>query len=555
MEGEQPFAAAPDREGGAASSDKTLVIGIGAEVRGFSTLNNLQNKYVEDLLQGNLFLQDESGRWFPAIAAETPTFENGAWKLNEEGTSEVTYKIRRGVKWHDGVEFTVHDIVFFWKVALDREIPWESRSQPGRITRMEPTDDYTVKMTFDRWEPEADTADLRWFWPIPRHLLEDVYHTDKQRFINHPFWTTDFVGLGPYKLVRFVPGSHLELTANDGYILGKPKIRNIVVKFYPDSNSLVADLMAGNVHMTLHGTPREGGLSMANGILLGTRWSQAGEGKVIFNPYRIALIAFQLNPEFQRPAALGDGRVRQALLHAIDRQALIDKLFGGFTDIAHGWLPPSDPDYSIIAQAIIRHEYDPARAQQLLAAAGWQKGSDGTLLGPGGQRFAMEYRAISRDQQDTATIVADYWKRLGLSVQLMFVPEARIVDHEWMAKFSGVRAHEMVSAPVGGGTHRYSCTRVPAVENNWLYHTTNPGGYCSEEMQRYWKAVEEAFPFSARMEPFKEMMRIALKDLPYLPIYFESEPVAVRANVKGVERVPPKNRGRIGMHAYIWDIQ
>ena len=74
-------------------------------------------------------------------------------------------------------------------------------------------------------------------------------------------------------------------------------------------------------------------------------------------------------------------------------------------------------------------------------------------------------------------------------------------------------------------------------------------------MEPVFNAFERAFPFNARMEPFREMMRIALKDLPYLPLYFESEAVAVRSNVAGINRVPPKNRGRIGMHSHEWTIQ
>jgi peptide/nickel transport system substrate-binding protein len=537
------------------ASDQTLVIGIAGEVRGFSTLNGLQNKYVEDFVVGNLFLQDEQGHWLPALAAESPSREKGTWTLNPDGTSESILRIRRGVKWHDGVEFTVHDLIFARTVALDREIPYEGRSQPGRILRMEPLDDYTVKVTYRVWEPEADSVDAQNQWPMPRHILEEVYNTDKQRFINHPYWNVGFVGLGPYKIVNFVLGSHMDLTANDEYVLGKPKIKNITIRFFQDPNVLVAALLSGDVHMTLHGASSDGGLSMDDGIVLGNRWKATSEGKAIFHQRRIALLAVQMNPEFQRPLALRDLRVRQALLHAIDRQALVDQILSGFSEVAHAWLPADAPDYPSFVDAITRYDYDPARAQALLRDAGWQRGSDSALRDNSGQRFELEYRAAGRDEQKTATVVADHWKRLGPDVQLLFIPGARQDDNEWMAKFPGIRAHVMVAEPVGGAIHRYSCTRVPAPGNNWLYQSTNPGGYCDPEMERHWAAVEEAFPFNARMEPFKEMMRIALRDLPYLPLFFQSEVVAVRSNVVGVNRVPPGVRGRIGMHAYTWTLR
>jgi peptide/nickel transport system substrate-binding protein len=531
--------------------DKTLVIGIAAEVRGFSPLNNLQNKYVEDLVLGNLFIQNEQGRWSPAIAAEHPSLENGTWKIFGDGTQETLYRIRPGVKWHDGVEFTVHDLVFFWTIGRDPDIPW-THDRVHTIKQMEPLDDYTLRATWSIWEAEADAIDLRLMWPLPRHILEGAYTTDKHRFINHPYWTTDFVGLGPYKLARFVPGSHLELVANDDYVLGRPKIKNVVVRFYQDANVLIAALLSGDAHMTLHGATSEGGLSMADGIVLGTRWSGTREGKVLFNPYRIATIAIQSNPDLSRPASLGDVRVRQALFHTIDRQTLVEERFHGFTSVAEAWVPQDDPDYAMMAEGLPRYPFDPAAAQRLLAEAGWTQGADGMLASASGGKLELEIRADGTDAERTATAIGDYWKRAGIDTSLVFIPRARTSDHEWMARFPGVRTHFMVAAPVGGAASRFQCQRVPTERNNWINHTSNPAGYCSAEMQRWTDALESAYPFPARMEPFREMMRIALRDLPYLPLYFESEAVAVRANVGGINRVPPKNRGRIGMHAHLW---
>jgi peptide/nickel transport system substrate-binding protein len=553
--GSAGFTDAQQAASGAASLDKTLVIGIAAEVRAFSTLNGEQNKYVEDLIVGNLFLQDEGGRWFPAIAAETPSIRNGTWMLHPDGSSDIIYKIKPGVKWHDGVEFTVHDFVFSWRIGRDTDLPFEGRDKWLSISAMEPLDDYTLKVTWAGPEAEADTVDHRILWPKPRHILEPVYSRDKQEILAHPYWSTEFVGLGPYKVSRFVHGSHLELTANENYALGSPKIKNVVVRFYNDSNVLISALLAGDVHITLHGARNEGALAMSEGIFLTNQWRASQEGKVLFNPTNIELLSIQWQPEYQKPAALADIRVRQALLHAMNRQALVDQLFSGFTDVAHGWLPPDDPDFKSFEDAITRYEFDPARAQALLAEAGWTRGADGVLVNARGERFELEYRAQGREQESIATAVADFWKQVGIDTQLLFIPSARARDHEWMAKFSGIRNHRMVSLPVGGAIHRYSCLRVPTAANSWLFQTTNPGGYCSEEMQTYWRQVDSGFPFDARMAPFKEMMRVALKDLPNLPLYFEAEPVAVRSNVTGVNRVPPKNRGRIAMHAYTWTLQ
>jgi ABC-type transport system substrate-binding protein len=167
----------------------------------------------------------------------------------------------------------------------------------------------------------------------------------------------------------------------------------------------------------------------------------------------------------------------------------------------------------------------------------------------------IEYRATGTDAQTIATVVADFWKRIGVDTRLNFVSRARSEDNEWMAKYPGVRNHDMVAAPVGGARGRFDCASVPSERNAWVRQSTNPSMYCAEEMERWATAMDNAFPFSARMEPFREMQRIALRDLPYLPLYFEAEVVPVRANVGGVNRIPPKNRGRLGMLAHTWTIQ
>ena len=104
-------------------------------------------------------------------------------------------------------------------------------------------------------------------------------------------------------------------------------------------------------------------------------------------------------------------------------------------------------------------------------------------------------------------------------------------------------------------TSRYSCERAPWRTNNWAYHASNPAGYCTEEVERLDKAMETAFPFDAKIVPFREMMLVALRDLPYLPLYYDAEVAAVRSNVTGINRVPPKNRGRLAMSSYTWTIQ
>src|SRR5262249_41343487 len=110
--------------------------------------------------------------------------------------------------------------------------------------------------------------------PIPRHLLERPYTDDKAAFTDHPYWSDEFVGTGPYRIRTWERGSHLVLAANDSYLLGRPKIDEIVVKFIPDPSTLAANLLAGEIDMTM-----EGRLSIEWAMTLRDQWK---DGNVDF---------------------------------------------------------------------------------------------------------------------------------------------------------------------------------------------------------------------------------------------------------------------------------
>src|SRR5207302_4584851 len=87
--------------------------------------------------------------------------------------------------------------------------------------------------------------------PLPRHLLERAYDEDRASFLTLPYWGPDLVATGPYKVREMLADQHLLLAANDQFVLGRPKIDEIEVKFIPDSNTLIANILAGEIDVTL----------------------------------------------------------------------------------------------------------------------------------------------------------------------------------------------------------------------------------------------------------------------------------------------------------------
>src|SRR4051794_10399708 len=111
---------------------------------------------------------------------------------------------------------------------------------------------------------------------MPKHLLDAAYNDNKADFFNVPYWSTDFVGAGPYKIRDWVPDSRLVVTAFDGYALGRPKVDEVEVRFIPDPNTLMANLLAG-VELTL-----SRGISIDQAVRLVDQWQ---EGEMHVGPY------------------------------------------------------------------------------------------------------------------------------------------------------------------------------------------------------------------------------------------------------------------------------
>src|SRR6185295_3378032 len=108
--------------------------------------------------------------------------------------------------------------------------------------------------------------------PLPKHLLDQPFQDEKAKFTDLPFWTTDFVGTGPFKVKEYVRDSYVLLEAFDSYILGRPKIDLLEVRFIPDGNTLSANVLAGAVELTIGR-----GLSLEQGLTLRDAWH---EGKM-----------------------------------------------------------------------------------------------------------------------------------------------------------------------------------------------------------------------------------------------------------------------------------
>src|SRR5207249_4471790 len=163
------------------------------------------------------------------------------------------------------------------------------------------------------------------------------------------------------KVRQFARSSHMILEANEAYPLGRPRLDEILVRFIPEQNTMIANVLAGEVDMTL-----SRGLSVEQAIVVRDQWK---DGKIAIKMESWTVILPQyVNPD---PAVVADVRFRRALLHAMNRQEIVETIQMGMVPVAHNPFQPTDVIYRDVESSIVRYEYDPRMAAQLIGGLGY----------------------------------------------------------------------------------------------------------------------------------------------------------------------------------------
>lgn len=349
-----------------------------------------------------------------SLADAVPTVENGQWKVLPDGHMEMTWKIRDGARWHDGTPLTTADLLFTSKVGQDREVSFVGSTLAySYLDSIEALDSRTVFLRWKQPYVDADRGIISITTPLPKHILEEPYHTNKAGLANLPYWTTEFIGTGPYRLREWVGSSHALLEANSDYPLGRPKIDEIFVRFIPDPNTMAANILAGAVDIPVGNRT----LSYEQTVEVLSRWPDGTMDPLIGESWFVAKPQF-LNPN---PLIVADLQFRRGLIHAVDRQQLADSFQGGLGPVAYSIMQPR-PQYEHIAARQPRYEFDLRKAAQLLESLGLTRGPDG-MLRDAQSKPVGEVKVMTTGQNDlgvkSAYAVVDYWRQAGVDATVV----------------------------------------------------------------------------------------------------------------------------------------
>ncbi|HZT06358.1 MAG TPA: ABC transporter substrate-binding protein [Chloroflexota bacterium] len=444
---------------------------------------------VQRLVQSGLAVPDDTGTLQPLMAEAVPSTANGFWRVLPDGRMETTWRIRDGAHWHDGAPFTADDLVFTATVGQDRELPQFADRAFSFLEGLDVVDDRTVTARWSRPYIEADAmfTELHAL-PLPRHLLEQAYTDNKAGFVELPYWTRDFVGTGPYRVREWEGGSHLIVSADERYPLGRPKIDEIEVKFIPDPNTMLANLMAGAVDLT-----------MGRGLALEQAQTVQAQRSNIRMDVAVdgCLCAFPqyLNPN---PPVIADVAFRRALLYALDRKELANSLEQGLVPPAEIFIGPNQPEFRNIQSAIVHYDHDPRRAAQLIESLGFVRGGDGFFHDPTGQRLSVEMRTTPGVEtgKNLVFAVADAWQEAGIGAEPMVIPPQLATDREWRANFPG---YDMVNQPSNLTLLQRFLGRESSLPEN-QYRGNNRMRYASPELDAIIERYFVTVPWDERMD-------------------------------------------------------
>jgi len=497
--------------------------------------------HLEDMLNTGVVVATERGKLQPRLVEAVPTVENGLWKVFPDGRMETTLVIKQGAQWHDGTPLTPRDLAFTARITADSELPFTRTPGYDLIEQVEAVDARTARVS---WKQPFIDADAIFEGRVlsPRHILEEPYLQDKPGFTSLPYWTTEYVGVGPFKLREFVRGSHLVLDAFDGYVLGRPKIDEIEVLFRPDANTLAANILAGAVDLTIGQN-----LTLESALDVGAQWRNG----TLDTPRGAAGNPIHIFPQLLNPtpAIIGNVDFRRAAVHALDRGEMIDSLMAGRAIIAHGVLWDGyDREYADIESGIVRYELDLQRASRLMEGLGYRKGPDGMYRDGADERLSVELRTLTSFDTGVKVIfpIADYWQRAGIGVETLVVPQQRTSDQEYRATRPGF---EVVRSPRNLARHHSLATPLPETS----FRGENRSRYMNVEFDALIDRYFLTIPWQERMSVLRQVVHHMTDQVTVVGLFFDV-PVALVSN----RLVNVHGGGREGTEVYNvheWDVK
>jgi peptide/nickel transport system substrate-binding protein len=291
----------------------------------------------------------------------------------------------------------------------------------------------------------------------------------------------------------------------------KPALKRITVKAIENTAALEANLLSGGIDMIAG----EVGLSLDQGIAFEKR--HGGEYDVVFKP---GLVYEHVDLNLDNPI-LADVRVRRALLHGLDRQAISQQLFDGKQQVADSFVNPLDWMYA--KDGVDRYPHDPAKAKALLEEAGWKARGAGIRTNDKGEKLGLELMttAGNRSRELVQQVMQSQWRQIGVEARIKNEPPRVMFGESVTKRNFQLAMYAWISAPESVPRSTLRSDEIPSAANG--YSGQNYAGYRSPEMDSLIDAIEIELDRGKRKALWQQAQALYAADLPVLPLYFRAD--------------------------------
>jgi peptide/nickel transport system substrate-binding protein len=439
-----------------------------------------------------------------------------SWEFSRD-CLDLTFRLRRNVRWHDGRPFTADDVVFTYETMVNPKTPTAYREDFRAVDKVEAVDPHTLHVRYKR--PHAKALQSWGIWILPRHVLESYVREGRLR--EAPQNRSNPIGTGPYRFSEWKPGEKVVLVANLDYFEGRPYLSRIVYRIIPSQATIFLELKAKGID-----SAGPGGLT----ALQFKRQADFPAFRKAYNKFQYqdnsyTYLGFNLSdPRF------ADRRVRQAFAHAINKRELIDGVRLGLGREATGPYKPGTWAYNPNVRS---YPYDMDKARELLAAAGWRhRNADGILV-KDGQPFTFVLRTNqgNDERRKVAEIVQASLKDLGVRVDIQVIEWASFLK-EYIKKkrFEAI----ILGWGIGLDPDQYE-----------VWHSSKSGpddlnriGYANPEADEMLEKGRASCVEAERKKYYDRFQEILADDQPIVFLYFRDALPVVSSRVRGITPSP-----------------
>ncbi|GAK51805.1 ABC peptide transporter, periplasmic ligand binding protein [Candidatus Moduliflexus flocculans] len=416
------------------------------------------------------------------------------WETPDDKT--YVFSLRKGVKFHDGSEFTAEDVKFTIESIMNPALKSPKAAAYDKVEKIEILDPYTIKFTLKEV-----------FSPFLVEMTQPILSKKATEAQDGQQFTTTLVGTGPFKLTEWTPDQQLVFDANPDYFEGVPKLKKVVLKIIPDDTVRFLEL-------------KQGGIDLVQNAIQPDMVTVAEKTRGLKVVQSESSVIYYLGFNLKDPI-LSNVKVRQAIAYAIDRKTIVEHLLKSQASLATGLLSPSNWAYE---PNVTTYDLDIEKAKALLDEAGYPD-PDGDGPQP---RFKISYKTSTAGLRiHLGEVLQDQFKQIGVEI-------SEIQTYEWAKFYEDIKA---------GNFQIFTLRWVGITEPDIFYsifHSQmvppdgrNRGYYSNPKVDELLEQGRHEVSPDGRKKIYSDVQKILADDLPYVYLWYPHNIIVMNERVQG----------------------